>query len=92
MTLKLNFTEPLPNNQQISCLHALKELGFRAERITQDSKYIQWHFSGKLPTVRAPDINIHFLDQNQEIYKQLKNVSYVDLFLYFERKKDNENI
>lgn len=92
MTLKINFTEPLANNQQIPCLHALKELGFRAERITQNSRFIKWHFSGRLPTVRSPDIVINISDNDKKIYRELKNITYVDFDLYFERKKDYENI
>lgn len=88
--IKLNFQEPLANNQQIPCIHGFKKLGFKVEREFQNGQFILYRFYGRLPTVSGcSDIDVFFDDKGKSDFKTLKNIDYIEFYLMFERKEEN---
>ena len=90
--IKLNFTTPLANDQQIPCIHGFKNLGFSVEREFQNGQYILYRFRGRLPTISGKsDIDILITDQAKTDFKTIKDINFIEFYLMFERKNENEN-
>lgn len=88
--IKLNFNTPLPNDQQIPCIHGFKQLGFRVEREFQNGNYILYRFYGRLPTVTGKtDIDILFSESAQSDFKTVKDIDWIEFYLMFERKNND---
>lgn len=86
--IKLNFQDPLPNDQQIPCIHGFKKLGFSVVREFQNGEYILYHFRGRLPTSSGKsDIDIFFSDNAKSDFITVKDIDFVEFYLMFERKK-----
>lgn len=90
--IKLNFNTPLANDQQIPCIHGFKKLGFSVEREFQNGQYILYRFRGRLPTINGKsDIDILITEKAKSDFLTVKDVNFVEFYLMFERKNENEN-
>ena len=89
-TLKINFNSPLPNNQQLSVMKNLKQLGFSVERVFQDGQYIQFRYYGRLPTFPDDDketVDLLITDEQTKKYLISNKFDRVEFYLLFERKE-----
>lgn len=91
-TIHIDFNAPLPNNQQKIFMKNLKELGFSVERVFQGGKYIKFRYFGRLPTLENQDnVIVQFVDDKAKTDLSFHKIEFVEFYLYFERKNENEN-
>ncbi len=88
MTLKLNFTSPFPHSQRDNIIKCFRGLGLSYERIFQDGPYSYHKFFGRLPTVDScSDVDVHIINNAPiEHYDTLKNVDFIEIYLFIERE------
>lgn len=88
MTLKLDFNEPVPNEDREKVINAFRALGLSHERVIQPGKYAVFRFYGRLPTIsKKSDVDMITINYDGETnLKLFKNVDYVEIFVKVERK------
>lgn len=84
--VKINFNKPFPHSQRDLFIHAMRDLGFKYERVIQNGEYSLLKFFGVLPFVKDKNnIDIIVSDLTDIDVFQSLLVKNVEIFVMFER-------